>query len=318
MNIIVLGTTEFTLCCAKGIIDSKQNISAIISRPASFLPLNSADIHGFASKYNIPYHEIDDINSLYSLDILRNYAPDFIFSSWPRMLKQSVLDIPKRYVIGTHPTDLPFNRGRHPLHWLIVLGISQTKLSFFHMDQNVDTGKLLLQIPIEIDPEDSINDLLTRVNGAAYEGTILLWRKLLEEQSYEGIEQNHIAANYWRKRTPHDITIDFRMLSHNIVSIVRSFNGPYPCANVIFENHILKIDSASTPSITETPNELKRIEPGKIISINGRNIVIKAADNIVELTCKGELPSALLHGKYIHPPSKYIIKWAEELKQFFE
>jgi len=313
MNVIVLGTSHFTLSCAKAIIDSQVRLSGLISMPAHAVPLNSADVSGFAREQVIPYHEIEDINSSASLKVLRSYAPDYIFSSWPKLLTKDVLDVPRWFVIGTHPTELPFNRGRHPLHWIIVQGISETKLSFFQVDESIDTGKILLQVPVVINRDDSIVDLIAKVNAAGYDGTQQLFRRLVENPAYEGVEQNHGLANYWRKRTPHDVTLDFRMSSDSVVRIVRSLMPPYACANLIFEKYVIKIRQAALPSIIMSPSELERIEPGKIISTDNRRIRIKAADGIVELEYVGQLPESLLRAKYLHPPSKYFSQWAEEL-----
>ncbi len=123
MKFIVLGTSDFTLACAQALIKCNATVSALISVPAEGRPLNSADIEAFAKKANVDYIEFNDINSAESLEYIRGKAPDYIFSSWPKLINNDVLAAPKYFVIGTHPTDLPRNRGRHPLHWIIDLGI---------------------------------------------------------------------------------------------------------------------------------------------------------------------------------------------------
>lgn len=313
MNFVVLGTSEFTVCCARGVLDSKGEISALISMPACSRPLNSNDLSGFAEEHGLRYHEIEDINSPTAIDLLKSYSATYILSSWPKMLKKNVLNIPQRYIIGTHPTELPLNRGRHPLHWIIIQGITKTKLSFFHMDKGVDTGKILLQVPVTISPYDSINDLMGKINNAAYYGTKQLYRLLMKNPDYDGNDQDHELANYWRKRTPHDVTLDFRMSSESILRTVRSFTLPYPCANFVFEKYVIKVSKAELSPAIMPLSELQRIEPGKIISIDRCTIRIKTADGIVELECLGQLPAPLLKAKYVHPPSRYIIRWPREL-----
>ena len=150
MKIVILGTSELDIFCSNAIIDSGSQVVAMISIPQKARPNNSADISLYAKQHDIPYHELEDINSLESLDLLRNYAPDYIIASWPKIIKQDVINITKYHIVGTHPTNLPFNRGRHPLHWLIASGIQETKLSFFRMDEGIDTGNILLQIPCTI------------------------------------------------------------------------------------------------------------------------------------------------------------------------
>ena len=279
--------------------------------PACALPNNSADVSQFAQAHNIPYHEIEDVNDSHSVAMIRGYAPDYLFVSWPKLLCRDVLEIPRLYCIGTHPTDLPYNRGRHPLHWLIVLGIQHTKLTFFEMDKGVDAGKVLLQIPFEIASRDTIGDVVVKMNQAAYMGTRTLCERLRENPRYSGEKQDHSKGNSWRKRTPHDVTLDLRMSSNVIVRIVRSYAPPYPCANLLFEKDIVKISDAIIVEPDMATEDLQRLEPGKIIRAEQRSITVKAEDGIIILIAKNELPQSILSAKYIHPPSLYMQNWPE-------
>lgn len=314
MKFIVLGTSDFTLNCAKALLEhNSSEICALISMPEKYLPDNSANIKDFANRYNIPYYEFKNINSFKSIAVIKSYNPDYILSSWPKILERSVLDSPRFFTIGTHPTDLPFNRGRHPLHWLIILGIKETKLSFFMMDKGVDTGRILLQLSFNIEPNDTISEVCSKMNTAGYEGTRKLCRCFFNNPLYRRIIQDHRLSNYWRKRTPHDITLDMRMSVSIILRTVRSFALPYPCANLIFEKYVLKISNASIVKEKMSSKQLQRIEPGKILSIKGNKIQVKADDGIVEFECRNSIPSSLVKAKYIHSPSKYILKWPQEL-----
>ncbi len=306
MRFVVLGTSEFTLCCARGLLDMGGEICALISMPESTRPDNSADIAKFAEKNAIPYYEIEDINSPENIRLLKNCSSDYIFSSWPKIIHKEVLNVPKYYCIGTHPTELPFNRGRHPLHWLIAQGITSSKLSFFKMDEGIDSGNILLQIPFEISSKDFIIDVIDKINEVAYEGIKILYKVLHENYFYNGIEQDHKKANYWRKRTPHDVTLDIRMSADVILRIVRSFAPPYPCANLVFEQYNIKISNASIIHTNLSDDELRRIEPGKIINIKEKRIGVKVDDQIIDLECATPIPSNLMKAKYIHPPSKYL------------
>jgi len=314
MKFIVLGTSEFTLKCASALIDSGKDLCALISIPNQELPLNSANISEFAKSNNIPYHEIRDINSPDSIAILSKYKPDYILSSWPKILKKEVLKIPRVYCIGSHPTELPYNRGRHPLQWMIVLKLFKSKLSFFIMDEGVDTGKILLQIPFTISPNDHIRDIISKMNKAAYKGIITLCSKLKSFKS-KGTEQDNSKANYWRKRTPHDTILDLRMTSDIILGIIRSYSPPYPCAKLIFGKHIIDISNASIAQTSLSSAELKRIEPGKIINIKEKLIKVKVGDMIMDLESKIKIPSDLLENVYIYPPTKYIAEWPKSSLQ---
>jgi methionyl-tRNA formyltransferase len=306
MKFIVLGTSEFTLYCVRALIDTGANVCALISMPEDNRPSNSADIIDFARKKEIPYHEISDINSLASIKLLKKYSPDYVFSSWPKILGRAILKTPKQYCIGTHPTALPFNRGRHPLHWLIMLGIRRSKLSFFVIDKGVDTGNILLQVSFEISSSDSIGAAVSIMNKAAYLGTKRLVRKICADPSFKGEKQNQRKANYWRRRTPHDVILDMRMSTNMILRIVRSFSLPYPCAILVFENHILRVSHARIVKNSVLLAGMERMEHGRILGVRNGKITVKVDGGIIEFSCNDRIPLSLRKAKYIHPPTRYL------------
>ena len=313
MELIVLGTSEFSLSCARAVLDSGQTISAVISLPQHLMPLNPVNMAAFAKTQGIPYYEIDDINSQSTIDLLKKLSPDYILCSWPKLVRREVLEIPRRFCIGDHPTSLPYNRGRHPLHWLIAMGHHETKMSFFKMDEGIDSGPILVQVPFSIETTDKIDTVVDKMNQAAYTGIKKLMEKISHDPLYEGEKQNQDKANYWRKRSVHDLIIDMRMPADLILRTVRSFSPPYPCAKFIFKEHILNIQDANLAKTHLSSEEVKRIEPGKIMSWEGKKVQIKADDAIVELECDVDLPADLRAANYVHPPTKYMAEWPENL-----
>ncbi len=307
MNFLILGTSEFDIYCANAILASKNEICIMVSMPKKLRPENSYNIELFSAKNNIPYIEIEDINSKSSIRLLKSYNVDYIVGSWPKIIRKEALEIPNKFIIGTHPTDLPFNRGRHPLHWLIALGISKTKLSFFKIDEGVDTGEVLLQLPFRIEKNESIRELNYKMNQVAYVGMLELCGLL--ESNVQAKKQNHKQSNYWRKRTPHDVTLDLRMSADLIKRLVKSFSLPYSCANLIFRNEVIKITDINILVSVLDDEELRRIEPGRIIKAGGNKITVKVDDQLVELISLLPLSKQLLESKYIHPPTTYFQKY---------
>tara|TARA_Y100000588_G_C14230714_1_gene915151 strand:- start:367 stop:1359 length:993 start_codon:yes stop_codon:yes gene_type:complete len=329
MNVIVLGTTNFSLKAAEGFLDNGYHISALINMPENVRPQNSANVKEYASYRKIAYYEIEDVNSQASIDILSSQSPDLIFLSWPKIIQSQVIQVPKYCCIGTHPTNLPFNRGRHPLHWLITQGIPETKLSFFVVDEGVDTGDILLQQSINIKENDTISDVSNRIDEAVYEGVSGLVDTLNEfESGYEADKNTKIndyckvqdpkLANYWRKKTPFDVTLDFRLSTQDLIRIVRSFTLPFPCANLIFEDYIIKVIEAYEGNYTNynLSVPINYIEPGKIIQVKSNHIIVKTNDGFVELVCRDKLPKKLKSAKYIHPPIKYLSAIEKLHKEF--
>lgn len=312
MRFIVLGTSKFTLSCTKGLLESGADVCAIISMPEDALPNDSIDLSVFSKLEDIGYHEFENINSPETISLLKSYLPDYIFCSWPKIIRHEVLSIPKYSVIGTHTTDLPFNRGRHPHHWFIAMGISISKMSFFVMDEGIDTGDIMLQVPFDIADTDTVCDIDEKVEKAGYKGIKELYGKIYST-SCEWVKQDNSLANYWRKRTPYDVTLDMRMSVDIILRTVRSFTLPYPCANLIFEKYVIKICRAEAVKDFEMPKYHQFMEHGKIVCIKDKSIRVKVDDGIVDFECVDTVPIELLQAEYIHPPLKYFYKWYNEL-----
>jgi methionyl-tRNA formyltransferase len=273
MKIIALGTSTFVISCVKGLIKSGHEIICLVSEPEKILPVNSINIKNIAGELQIPYFETDDINSHESCRFLESLKPDFIFSAWSKIIKENVLKVPLYGVIGSHPTPLPFNKGSHPLHWQIVLGIKESMLSFFKMDRGIDSGEILLQIPYNIHSSDNIKTLSDRINKLALTSALSIGEMLnRDDYGSQGKTQNHLDSNSWRKRTLFDVIIDFRMTGDNILSLIRSFTFPFSGALIINKDSFYHVMEGLKTNDSDTPVNSHFIE-------NGKNIVCRAEFN---------------------------------------
>ena len=307
MKILALGTSQFLVNCIKGMTESGCCFIGIISLPENLLPDNSINLQKYASEIGAKYFEVEDINLKSSKEIIKLLSPDLIFSSWPKILDSEVLGIPKYGVIGTHPTELPFNKGRHPLQWEIVLGIQESKLSYFWMDSGIDSGPIILQVPYNIVPEDTILSLSNRVNLIGYASSRKLGEILNPNNMPKGYQQDNSLSNTWRKRDRFDVLIDFRMNGDDIIALIRSFGEPYPCASFIYEDIYINV-LFGEKYLPENNIPVEYFEPGHVIKVEENFLFIKVAREFLKLKCRQNLEKVVGTIKYVHPPSKYLIK----------
>ncbi|WCL48408.1 formyltransferase family protein [Leptospira sp. GIMC2001] len=299
---IVIGTSESTLACLEALVEAGEDITAIISLPKDLLPNNSINLKNFAAKYQVSYYEVSDINSEESEVLLTNLKPDYIISTWPKILKKNILKIPKM-IIGTHPTPLPFNRGRHPIHWLIVLGIASSCVTFFNMDENVDNGKILSQVPFNIG-SGNINQINIEMNRALKDGIISLVANFRNFSEFEGFTQNSDNSNIWRARNEHDITLDPRMSVSIVKRIVNSFLEPYPMARLfVKKGTYIKISKAEELSSESYPVNWRNFEHGQILNQKDNSIIFRVDDGMIKLYSKNLYEIENI--KRIYPPSFY-------------
>ena len=91
-----------------------------------------------------------------------------ILAWWPKIVKQPLLSLPKHGFINTHPSFLPYNRGKHPNFWALVeqcpFGVS---LHF--ITEGIDDGDILAQVHIPYTWEDNGESLYEKAKSAMIE-----------------------------------------------------------------------------------------------------------------------------------------------------
>ena len=130
MNIVILGNSESVVSFLNGLKVKKSQKISIISYKKKFRLKNSIELKKmFKNKYNCI--EVENINTIKVFKFIKYFKTDIIVSFWNKILNEKILNLPRLGVIGSHPTLIPFNRGRHPLHWLLSLGVKKSAVSFF-------------------------------------------------------------------------------------------------------------------------------------------------------------------------------------------
>jgi methionyl-tRNA formyltransferase len=114
----------------------------------------------FASDSAVPCTVIDTIDRV--LDIEFDLG---ILAWWPSLVSKAILKIPRMGLINTHPSLLPYNRGKHYNFWAIVeqvpFGVS------LHMVGNgIDDGPVIAQKEIEYGWEDTGETLYDKAQDA--------------------------------------------------------------------------------------------------------------------------------------------------------
>lgn len=199
MKIVFIGTVEFSLKALELLATLDVDIVGVCTKSSSNFNADFVDLAPFCEKSKIPYIYTEDINSDETINWIKTLYPDIVFClGWSSLIKKELLYLAPMGVIGYHPTELPLNRGRHPLIWAIALGLRESASSFFYMDEGADSGKIISQSKFEIRYEDDAKTLYERVTKLALK-QIKSFVKDLKNGNLKTIEQEHNKANYWRK-----------------------------------------------------------------------------------------------------------------------
>ena len=255
-----------TLLC-----NSKIDVKGVLSVRKRNYNSDFVDISKIAEKAGVPVYFAEQIDSEKFSDILYDSGAEIGFAiGWSRLIEEQILSIPPLGFIGFHPSALPQNRGRHPLIWALALGLEKTASTLFLIDEGTDSGPIISQIEIEIDPDDDAQSLYDKILAVLPRQINSVIDDLAEDKLIE-VAQNHSLSNYWRKRSAPDGVIDWRMSASAIYNLTRALTHPYFGAEFRHGKDLIKLWRCEV-IIDDVPYNA---EPGKVIRVDDRGPVIK-------------------------------------------
>jgi methionyl-tRNA formyltransferase len=293
MRILFIGSVKFSHKILEKLIGINGEIVGVCTKKSS--PFNSDffDLKPLCDLHSIPCRYASDINSKENIKWVKDKDPDIIFCfGWSVLIKKSILSIPSMGVLGYHPTKLPKNRGRNPLIWPVILGMTDSASTFFFMGEGADDGDILSQVDFEILYKDDARSIYDKVVDIALSQVGIFYPKLISG-NYLRVTQDRNSSNIWRKRQKIDGSIDFRMSSRAIYNLVRGLSKPYVGAHVEYKGRDVTIWK-----VIEVKNSQNNIEPGKVLEVSEKSFFIKTMDGAIEVL-DHEFESLPKKGEYL-------------------
>jgi folate-dependent phosphoribosylglycinamide formyltransferase PurN len=168
-------------------------------------PLKVPSLREIKARHNIPVIGSKDVNDSDTMTTIRDWQPDLVISIYlNQLIKRELIDLPRLGCLNIHPALLPRNRGLFPYFWAMANGDQQTGVTLHWVDERFDTGDLLLQEALPIDPNESMTSLQYR---SAQVGGELLIRgvELIEAGNPPHIPQDNSQATYFSWPRPDDL-----------------------------------------------------------------------------------------------------------------
>ena len=293
MRVVLVGEVELSRAMFREILESSLDVVGICARDGGSAGSDKVNLKSFADAAGVSSRVVKSINDPETIIWLKSLAPEAIFClGWSEILRDEVLSVCPGRIIGYHPTNLPRNRGRHPLIWTLALGLRETASTFFIMNEGTDSGDILSQEFVSVDDNDYAGDLYEKVIAVARVQVRDICQQLVSN-CLMGRPQDPTQASYWRKRTRKDGLIDWRMSSSSIRNLVRALSDPYPGAT--FQIRDVTVICHRARAI---PWDSPDIEPGKVLAVSKSSLVVKTADGAIELTGLTGMP-AVEEGDYL-------------------
>lgn len=233
MRIVFMGTPEFASICLKELIENNHKIVGVVSvadKPAGRgRKLRQSAVAQLATEENLllmqPTHLKEEkfIHQLQSLN-----ADIFVVVAF-RMLPKEVWQIPPKGTFNLHASLLPQYRGAAPINWAIINGETETGVTTFLIDEQIDTGNILLKEKVQISSEENAGDLHDKLVKIGKKLIIETIDGLKEEKIQPKPQVNHKNLKPAPKIFKEDCLIDWNDSIENIHNKIRGLS-PYPAA----------------------------------------------------------------------------------------
>ena len=184
-----------------------------------------------------------------------------------QIVPPQVFSVPRLGSICFHPSLLPKYRGASAINWAVIKGESVTGLSLFWVEKGIDTGPILLQKEVKIDPDDTTGSLYfnkifplgIEAIGAAID--------LINAGNPPRIVQDESKANYDPICGDAHARIDWSKPAQQIYNLIRGCD-PQPGAHTTYNGKLLRIFDA------KLKQESQSLPPGQITAIGAEEITI--------------------------------------------
>ncbi|MBQ7390954.1 MAG: methionyl-tRNA formyltransferase [Clostridia bacterium] len=259
MRIMFMGTPEISMVCLKELIDSDNEIVAVVTgkdKPRGRgNVMTPTAVKTLALENSLPVYTPDTLKDEAFAKLLSDIDPELIVVvAYGKILPKSVLDYPKHGCINLHVSLLPKYRGAAPMQRAIIEGEKETGVTIMYMAEGVDTGDIIATEAFPIGPEDDFEAIHDR---SAEVGSRLLVKTIEDMKAGRATRtpQDDSMATHAAKIEKEDCKIDFTRSASVLDCAIRGVT-PIPGAFAYHKGKMLKIFKAIPTEGEGRPGEV--------------------------------------------------------------
>jgi len=245
-TIVFLGTPEFAVATLHALVDNGFHVAAVVTAPdkpaGRGLKLAESAVKQYATQINIPILQPVKLKDPEFLDQLRSFQADIQIVVAFRMLPEIIWAMPPFGTINLHGSLLPQYRGAAPVNRVIMNGETKTGVTTFKLQQEIDTGNILLMEEIPIAADETAGELHDIMKETGARLVVQTLRRLMDGTLVE--KPQGISDPAGLKTAPKIFASDCEInWSDNVLKIHNQVRGlsPFPGAFTSFKEKNLKI-----------------------------------------------------------------------------
>ena len=238
IRIVFMGTPEFAVTILEGLLAHNYTVVGVITapdRPAGRgQKIHESAVKVFAKSKDLTVLQPTNLKEDTFLSDLKALNANLQIVVAFRMLPKVVWQMPALGTFNLHASLLPDYRGAAPINWAIINGEKETGVTTFFIDEKIDTGAVILQSKIDINPTENageLHDKLMHIGSDLVLETIKKIEKGNLKTTLQPIKETKTAY----KLNKDNCKIDWNSTLDSIYNQIRGLH-PYPAAWGLLSN----------------------------------------------------------------------------------
>ncbi|HOK38124.1 MAG TPA: methionyl-tRNA formyltransferase [Bacteroidales bacterium] len=285
LKIIYMGTPQFAVAPLKSLLENDFKVVAVVTAPdkpaGRGKKLKASEVKVFAEQHNLKILQPNSLKDPKFLKELKELNANLFIVVAFRMLPKIVWEIPKFGTFNIHASLLPDYRGAAPINHVLINGEKVTGLTSFFINEEIDSGNIILKKECLIEDEDNFGTLHDKLMHMS-ESFVIETIKIICSENFNPKPQSELLSgkelHLAPKITKEFCQIDFNKSSISIHNFIRGLS-PYPGAYTFIEKDVMLKIFKSEYKI-ENQNLAK---PGTIITDNKNFLIFSTVDGYIEV-----------------------------------
>ena len=288
-----MGTPEFAVESLKSLVEGGYNVVAVVTQPDKPVgrhqdTLQAPPVKQYALEQGLPVLQPVKMKDPEFVEQLRGFRADLQVVVAFRMLPEVVWAMPRFGTFNVHAALLPQYRGAAPINWAVINGETQTGVTTFFLDHDIDTGRIIMQEPFAI-PDDA--DVEYVYDGLMHLGAGIALKtidKLIAaDGNIDSISQDELVAeqqelHHAPKIFKETCRISFGQPVKKVYDFIRGLS-PYPGAWTEIQKEGGKAQVLKVFKTTKTGKALAEGIAVGLLRVEGKSLLVACADEWLQL-----------------------------------
>lgn len=301
MKIIFMGTPDFSTGILEALIAAGHEITLVVSQPdkpkGRGHDLVPTPVKATALRHELPVFQPTRIRAQEAEDRLRETEADVIIvAAFGQIIPSAILHMKQYGCINVHASLLPKYRGAAPIQWAVIDGEAESGVTIMQMDEGLDTGDMLLQEKLTLDPKETGGSLFDRISTLGAKLCVEALDKLVKGE-LTPVKQGETTTKYAAMLTKDMGRLDFTRSAAELERLIRGLN-PWPSAYTVLDGKTLKIWDAEVVETEETTSALtdssgagsaegdfsSPAQPGTVIAVTKKDFTVACGEGALRVT----------------------------------